>query len=336
VGTYSLYTGTTQSINTFYAELEQKVGLCNVVKTAMSMGLTWADGRSLLQSEPVYIGNKEVYPSLPPADQTPSFTLGSVTVSPMSMAAAYGTVASGGIYCAPVAITKIIDDSDHSLPVPSADCHRVMSSDVAAAVDYIMQGVLTGAGTASNLGGIPGYQAAGKTGTSNVDGNGTPYAAFAGFTTNLVSFTSVFNPISPTGDVMGGTSSCFRTEFDGLNCPGEMFGADAPGNTWHMTFDHADLGHARTFPLVSSGSSLYSEGNGQVVVQQCGTTNNNGNNGNNAPTVTNPNCPPPTKGGKTGKGGTTGGTTGGTGGTTGGTGPTPGGGTTGGKGGPPT
>ena len=30
--TQSLYTGTTQSVNVFYAELEKKVGLCNVVQ----------------------------------------------------------------------------------------------------------------------------------------------------------------------------------------------------------------------------------------------------------------------------------------------------------------
>jgi hypothetical protein len=34
--TDSLYTGTTGSINVFYAELEKKVGLCNVVNTAVS------------------------------------------------------------------------------------------------------------------------------------------------------------------------------------------------------------------------------------------------------------------------------------------------------------
>jgi membrane peptidoglycan carboxypeptidase len=304
-GTYSLYTGTTQSINTFYAELEQKVGLCNVVKTAMDLGLTWADGRSLLDSDG---------PNQPSADATPSFTLGSVTVSPMSMAAAYGTVAAGGIYCAPIGITSMTDSVGHSLPVPSANCHRAISQDVASAVDYILQGVLTGAGTASALGGITGYQAAGKTGTSNVDGNGTPYAAFAGFTTNLVSFTSVFNPTSPTGDTMGGENSCYRTEFFGQSCPGEMFGADAPGNTWHMTFDHANLGHSRPFPTLSNSSPLYGEGDGQTVVQQCGTNNNNTNNNNtNNTNTTNPACPPAKhKGG--GKGGTTGGGGGGGGG----------------------
>src|SRR6202043_4141970 len=49
--TQSLYTGTTQSVNVFYAMLEQKVGLCNVVKTAASMGLTRADGTSLLSRD---------------------------------------------------------------------------------------------------------------------------------------------------------------------------------------------------------------------------------------------------------------------------------------------
>ena len=86
----------------------------------------------------------------------------------MSMAAAYATVASGGIYCEPVAITKVTDADGESLPVPSANCHRVMSSDVAAAVDYILQGVLTDGRHRVRPRGIPGYQAAGKTGTSNV------------------------------------------------------------------------------------------------------------------------------------------------------------------------
>ncbi len=42
--TQSLYTGTTQSVNTFYAQLEKKVGLCNVVHTAVDLGLTRVDG----------------------------------------------------------------------------------------------------------------------------------------------------------------------------------------------------------------------------------------------------------------------------------------------------
>jgi membrane peptidoglycan carboxypeptidase len=255
--TQSLYTGTTQSINVFYAELEKRVGLCEVVHTAVDLGLTRADGTSLLSQG----GGQDS------ADNIPSFTLGSVNVSPLSMASAYATVAARGIYCSPVAIGKIVTSRGSALSVPSANCHRALSSDVADAVNYVLQGVLT-SGTAANLGGLSGREAAGKTGTSNVaNNNGTPYAAFAGYTPNLVSYTSVFNPISPTFDTMGGTSSCYRLESGGQYCPGEMFGANAPGSTWHMTFDNADLGPVTDFVPVPFDSLFNSLGNGQVVIQ---------------------------------------------------------------------
>src|SRR3974390_2037591 len=112
--------------------------------------MTRADGRSLLAWEGKY---------QPPADDLPAFTLGVVNVSPMSMAAAYATPAAGGIYCKPIALTKVINAAGQSLPVPSAGCHRVLSTDVAAAVNYILQGVLT-SGTAAIVGPISGYQSA--------------------------------------------------------------------------------------------------------------------------------------------------------------------------------
>ena len=73
-------------------------------------------------------------------------------------------------------------------------------------------------------------------------GDGTPYAAFAGYTTALVSYTSVFNPVSPTVlHTMGGYGSPVSAILAALQCPGEMFGADAPGSTWRLTFDSANL-----------------------------------------------------------------------------------------------
>ena len=257
----SLYTGTVQSVNVYFAELEQKVGLCDVVRTAASMGLTRADGTSLLKRD----GGQDS------ADNIPSFTLGSVNVAPLSMAAAYATVAARGMYCAPVAIGKILDSTGKSLSVPSANCHRAFPAVVADAVSYILQGVLT-SGTAAppaGPGGLAGRQAAGKTGTSNVEGGGgTPYAAFAGYTPSLMGYVSVFNPISPTGRTMTGYTACYRTEGGGFpSCPGEMFGANAPGSTWHMTFDHAALGKVTYFVPVPPDSPLWSMGNGQVVQQ---------------------------------------------------------------------
>jgi membrane peptidoglycan carboxypeptidase len=276
--TDTLYTGTTGSINVFFAHLEQKVGLCNTVQTAVNLGMTRADGKPLLEADG---------PDQPSADDLPAFTLGVVNVSPMSMAAAYAVPASGGVYCKPVVLTKIVNDDGKSLPVPSAGCRQAIPARVAQAVNYILQGVLSFPnGTAYGMG-LANYQAAGKTGTSNVEsGNGTPFAAFAGYTTALAGYVSVFNPASPTRYTMTGSSACYQLESGGQDCPGEMFGANAPATTWHMTFDHANLSGSVDFTPVPAGSSLWSQGTGQSAKQpkkagrgQGG--NNNGGNGNN-------------------------------------------------------
>jgi membrane peptidoglycan carboxypeptidase len=274
--TDSLYTGTTGSINVFYAELEKQVGLCNVVKTAAKLGMTRVDGTPLFSWDsndgkacPRASTKQTEAHCLPPADSLPTFTLGSVNVSPLSMAAAYATMPARGRYCSPVAIDKIVTDTGSTLAVPGADCHQAISSDIADAVNYILQGVLT-SGTAAGME-LANRQAAGKTGTSNIQsGNGTPYAAFAGYTPNLASFTSVFYPAAPTTarHAMGGMNACYRGEDGSLqNCGGEMFGANAPASTWHMTFDHANLGKNENFVPVPGDSPFNSQGDGTVVKQ---------------------------------------------------------------------
>jgi membrane peptidoglycan carboxypeptidase len=297
-GIYTLYNGTTQSINVFYAHLEQKVGLCNVVKTAVSLGMTFVNGGSLLHPDRA-VGQGDS------ADNNPSFTLGSEPVAPMSMAAAYATVAAGGVYCAPIAISQILTSSNGSLPVQSAGCHRVLSTQVATAATFILQGVLQ-SGTASGRGtGVP---EAGKTGTAN----GGFYAAFGGYTPRLAGYVSVFNPNNPTGAgaMLAPVHSCYRESpafGAGLDCPGQMFGDNAPAATWQMTFSNAALGNPPAqFATVPADSPFFSEGNG----------------------FTSPKPPkPPKQGGGGGRGGGGGGRGGGGGG--------PGGGGPGGGGNPP-
>ena len=238
-GSIPLYYGTTQSINAFYVDLESHVGLCNVVKTAASMGLHRADGSSLRKG----VGKPSSPSYQPPADDLASFTLGSVNVSPMSMAAAYAAVAARGVYCRPIAIQRITDLAGHDLPVLAAGCHRVMRMSVADAANYVLRGVLVN-GTAGGRN-ILGREAAAKTGTAN----GGYYAAFAGYTPTLVAYVSVFNPLNPTGaGAMLGYRSTYR-EFPGgyPNTPGQMYGDNAPGATWEYSFSHADLGPALTF-----------------------------------------------------------------------------------------
>jgi membrane peptidoglycan carboxypeptidase len=255
---YQLYSGTVGSINVYFAQLEKQVGLCNVVKTAVDMGMTRADGKSLLKGDKIPGGIYQY-----PADSIPSFTLGSVGVSPMSMAAAYASVAARGWYCEPKALTKIVTASGQQVKLLPNSCHRDMSKSVADAANYILQGVLV-SGTAA--GREIGRPAAGKTGTAN----GGYYAAFGGYTPTLAGYVSVFNPVNPTtGGAMLGSNSCFRQVgiFPGTGvqyCPGQMYGNNAPGATWEYTFLHAQLGQAIPFVSVPSNSLFFSEGLGNA------------------------------------------------------------------------
>jgi membrane peptidoglycan carboxypeptidase len=255
-GTYTLYTATTQSINVFFAELEQRVGLCNVVRTAVSMGVHRATGQSLLAA----VGKPGSPGYQPPADEVPSFTLGVVNVSPLTMAAAYATVASGGIYCTPLAIRQITGGNGKPLPVQAPDCHRVISALDAEAATYILRGVLT-SGTAKGDGvtrdGVYLPQA-GKTGTAN----SFDFAAFGGYTPLLAGYVSMFNPTDPVANPMTGSSSCYRSSGGAMDCPGSVYGANA-GQIWQMTFEHADLGSGiADFTPVPASSSLFREGPG--------------------------------------------------------------------------
>jgi membrane peptidoglycan carboxypeptidase len=231
---WMLNQATVDSVNLYFANLELQVGLCNVVKTAVDMGMTRADGTSLLQYDPKIGGSAG-----DSADNFPSFTLGSVYVSPMSMAAAYASVAARGWYCSPQAIVKIqVLTSGQQLPVQAASCHRDMPQAVADAANYILRGVLTVTGATAVGRIIPGHVAAGKTGTAN----GGFYAAFAGYTPTLAAYVSVFNPNNPTGaGAMIGARSCYREAW-GENCPSQMFGDNAPAATWVYSFVRADLG----------------------------------------------------------------------------------------------
>jgi membrane peptidoglycan carboxypeptidase len=251
-GIFTLYNGTTQSINVFFAELEQKVGLCNVVKTAVSMGVTRADGKSLLAGE----GNPKSRFYVEPADDVPSFTLGAVNVSPMSMAGAYATVAARGVHCKPVAIQSITGIGGRHYAVESAGCRRVMPAPVADAANLILQGVIT-SGTAAGRG--IGRPVAGKTGTADKG----HYAAFGGYTPTLAGYVSVFNPVNPTTTgAMLGAQACYREVSGGESCPGQMFGDNAPAATWQMTFEHAALGAPVPFVGVPGDSIYFSLGSG--------------------------------------------------------------------------
>lgn len=96
-------------------------------------------------------------------------TLGINSTTPLEMAAAYSTVANGGIYYAPQCILTITDKSgnvivDNSEP----EGERLLSEEVACAAIQVAQGVVTERGATGTVAAMSnGQPVAGKTGTTD-------------------------------------------------------------------------------------------------------------------------------------------------------------------------
>ena len=162
VGGISVASATLRSDNTVYARLTLDVGPANVAFVARKLGV-----RTPLDVDGGYV---------------PSMGLGAIAVTPLDMASAYSTIAAGGVYSKPMAITKVIlpnGNVDKSAGWGDPDRKRVISDAVAAEVTKILQeNVLYGTGVGAAL---PDRPAAGKTGTTDAHAD----AWFCGFTPQL-------------------------------------------------------------------------------------------------------------------------------------------------------
>ncbi|MGW0206319.1 transglycosylase domain-containing protein [Streptomyces sp. NPDC003233] len=170
-GPYGMKEATAKSVNTYYVQLISDIGICPVTDMANRMGVRRADGRAI--------------------DQAPSIALGTQEMSPLTMANAYATFASRGMYCTPIAIESItqkVGSAEKSLQVPKSTCSRAMSEKTADTISTILKGVVEdGTGQQAGLGDRP---SAGKTGTTD-----ERYAAwFVGYTPNMAGAVWVGDP----------------------------------------------------------------------------------------------------------------------------------------------
>ena len=222
-GRYDMATAMAVSANTYFLELAERTGTCAPAELAESLGVRRANGEPLLR--------------------VPSFTLGTMEVSPLSMAGAYAAFANHGVYCRPVAIISITDRNGVDVPVPRANCRQVIPRDVADTVTAAMTNVIDGpsgarTGAAMSLADRP---AAGKTGTTN--DNAAIW--FVGFTPELAA--AVW-----TGDPRGG----FKFPMADVTINGRyystVFGSSIPGPIWREAMTGALTGAAvQAFELQS-------------------------------------------------------------------------------------
>jgi len=173
-GPMSVATATAKSSNVAFVDMESQLDLCDVAKTAESLGVHLAAPRqecSLTAAEDTKL-----------ATCLPSLTLGVEPIAPLTMAAAYAGFASGGTYCSPTPVTSISRPgangvSRSTVQGPGSSCRTALSPDVAEGVNTALKAVLT-QGTAAAVGPLNPWPSAGKTGTTN-----GPYDSwFVGYT----------------------------------------------------------------------------------------------------------------------------------------------------------
>jgi len=174
-GSMTLREATWSSVNTVYAQTALEVGPQSIADLAQEAGISTA------------------------LQPNPSIVLGTGEVTPLDLAAAYNTLAAGGVHRTPRTIESVTDQDGEVLYTPSENKRRVLDKSVAWTVVDVLRGVVeNGSGSAAQIG----RPVAGKTGTTQNAAD----AWFAGFSRELTTVTwmgyrdsNEAMPGSPTG-----------------------------------------------------------------------------------------------------------------------------------------
>lgn len=166
-GAMNMYTGTRLSVNTYFAQLTQKTGLCEPFELAQKMGIRLTN--------PTGAEN----PAAP--ERVPSFGLGVASTSPLELAEAYATFAGRGLHCDSRPVTAIEDAAGNVLKEYPKTCTQVVPGAVGDAVNDVLRGVQEPGGFGYQRGlGLP-QQSAAKTGTTQSNRS----VWYMGYTPNL-------------------------------------------------------------------------------------------------------------------------------------------------------
>ncbi len=146
-GVRTVLSATAASVNVAFITMAQKLDLCDIRDTAIAMGIRSADGKKL--------------------EIIPSSVLGVNEISPLTMAGAIATISANGMYCAPVAIDRVVGPDGKELPGQAQACSQNIDPNIAATVAYALKTVFKGGGTATAANPGDGVEIMGKTGTTD-------------------------------------------------------------------------------------------------------------------------------------------------------------------------
>jgi membrane peptidoglycan carboxypeptidase len=238
VGPISLTDATAFSVNTAFAGLVASLGACKVRDMMTNLGLHRGNDGKPIGTDPK--SGTNTGPS--------AITLGSDSVAPVTLASAYASIASGGIYCAPSPVLTITDSDKKLLPQVKGQCRKALEPTVANGVTQILKAVITrGTGAGNDL--ADGRPAAGKTGTTD----SSKQSWFVGFTPQLATAVWVGTPYSP--------QSMSNLQLGNKFYGGPIFGATVAAPTWKLIMDRASAG----LPILDFGNPSSQVQSGNMV-----------------------------------------------------------------------
>ncbi|MDD7687609.1 MAG: transglycosylase domain-containing protein [Actinomycetaceae bacterium] len=221
IGYATVRTVTAQSVNVGYTEMANQLDLCDIWKTANAMGVR----RGVLTTEKD-LSDKDSLASKAKAQagqplplvSVPAMVLGTNSVTPLSTAQAYATLAADGKRCEPITFTDVKDASGKIIGTNKTTCTQAINSDVARQATSVLQGVAAA--------GLSDRPSAGKTGTTDDSKN----VWFAGYT-----------PQRATAVWVGhkdGDRTLNYTSFNGVYY-GEVFGSSIPAPIYRTYMTNA-------------------------------------------------------------------------------------------------
>src|SRR6185437_15351485 len=219
-GSMSVTDALATSPNTAFARLIQLVGVQRAVDMAVKLGL-----RSYAEPGSARAYDQESNESL--ADfikrqNIGSFTLGPIEVNALELSNVAATLASGGVWCPPNPIDKLIDRNGNQVAVTTETCDQVVPEGLANTLANAMSKDATGSGTAAGSAGAAGWDLpmSGKTGTTEAHRS----SGFVGFTKHYAAANYIYDDsTSPTDLCSGPLRHCAE---------GDLYGGNEPARTW--------------------------------------------------------------------------------------------------------
>ncbi|MEA2425594.1 MAG: hypothetical protein QOH13_2004, partial [Thermoleophilaceae bacterium] len=202
-GDHTMWSAFGESVNTYFVQLEERVGVKAAIQAAEQLGLRLTTSTDKEQKAA----------ALKSPSAWGSFTLGVANTTPLMMANAYATLAARGKYCDPLPLQRITDASGKPLPFANPTCKQTVPREVADAANDAARcpvgdqahGSCTHPGggvTVASVGRAFDREIAGKSGTTD-SGTMEPSAWFVGYTPNLAAASFVANPNKIDDDVSG-------------------------------------------------------------------------------------------------------------------------------------